>query len=499
MTSGRCKILLLHPPFTLKAENIAEFGVFPPLGLAYLAGVLLDGGYDVEICDLLVQGADHLEDVGGGMTRVGVGQTEIERILREKDPRIVGITNNFTAFSADAVELARLTRNCLPATLIVMGGAHASMATAELLSTGVVDVIVSGEGEFIFRELTAAVSAGDLEGARRVRGTKWAVDGRVIDNGIAEPIADLDIIPPPAYHLLPMERYIWQRKANFATVIRRPVGHMITSRGCRYNCIFCSTKKHFRRLRTRSAANILQEIKLLMRDYGVREIHFHDDSMMSEPEHVRRLCEAILQERLDIRWQVSQGINCARLDEDLLEIMHRSGMYRVGFPIESGSPDTLRFIRKPIQLEKVKKLIEKCNRLGLYCFGCFMIGFPEETRVQIEQTRDFIVHSGLDYAKISITQPLVGSDLYDIFEELGLCKGVDRRGSSYLHTNYDTVHFTADELNRMRDEMMRMFARQRIKNIFQAGGFSRCILPKLRSLEGILYFLKVGWLALRGI
>ena len=120
----------------------------------------------------------------------------------------------------------------------------------------------------------------------------------------------------------------------------------------------------------------------------------------------------------------------------------------------------------------MKKLIEKCNRLGIYCFGCFMIGFPEETPEQIRQTKDFILAPGLDYAKVSITQPLVGSELYDVYNRLGLRKGVDERASTYFHTKYDTVHFKAEELNEMRGELLRAFARQRIRNIFRPGGLS---------------------------
>ncbi|MBI4595314.1 MAG: radical SAM protein [Candidatus Tectomicrobia bacterium] len=492
------KILLLNPPLTIKCEDYKAFGLFPPLGLAYLAGVLIEHGYEVEIRDLMAEGAPQPEKIEDGMIRLGPRQGEIEKLVRNFSPKIVGISNTFTSFSSDAVWLARTIRESLPEALVVMGGAHASMEPRAILAGGAVDVVVIGEGEFIFLELVEAVFGGHLEKARRIGGTIWAVEGEIIDNGWQEPIADLDSIPFPAYQLLPMEHYIWQKKANFATVMRRPVGHIITSRGCRYNCIFCSTTKYFKSFRPRSPENVVREIKLLIHDYGIREMHFHDDSIMSDPKYVRDLCQAILKEGLDICWQVSQGINSALLDDDLLELMHRSGMYRVGFPIESGSPEILRFVRKKIQLDKVKNLIRKCNSLGIYCFGCFMIGFPEETKDQIEQTRDFIMDSGLDYAKISITQPLAGSELYEIYKTLGCCQGVNETGSTYFHTSYDTVNFKAAELNEIRQKMLRSFAWQRLKRILGWRGFARYIVPKVRSREHLLYFLKVSWLALRG-
>jgi radical SAM superfamily enzyme YgiQ (UPF0313 family) len=399
-----------------------------------------------------------------------------------------------------------------------------------------VDVVVIGEGEYVFCDLVSAVLEGRLDVARTIEGTVWAIGGTARDHdaplrvaakqpirgpqsnalpcgsrlnnqssivnrqsSIRNPqsaIPDLDRIPLPAYHLLPMERYIWQRSANFAVAMRRPIGHMITTRGCPFNCIFCSTTQHYKVFRKRSAENVLKEIKLLIDQYGIRELHFHDDSFAADAKRVAALCQMIIDEGLDIRWQVSQGINSCAIDEDLLELMHKSGMYRVGFPIESACAKTLRFIRKPIRLDKVTKLIQKCNELGIYTFGCFMIGFPEETRREIEETIDFILNSGLDYVKVSITQPLVGSDLYPVYQSLNLMEENARHGSTYAHTEYDTIHLKAGELNEIRERVFREFGRRRLRNALTLRGFRRTILPKLNSLEQARYFLKVGRYAL---
>jgi len=493
------KTLLLQSPITLKESDVASFGLFPPLGLAYLAAALLREGFQVEICDLLAEGAERRERVGEGRVRLGLPDAEVEQLLRDKAPDIVGIANCFSSFSDDAVRLARLVRGCLPDALVVMGGAHASVEFAPLLATGVVDAAVVGEGEETFADVVRAIAGGRPEAARGVAGTVWRIGDEVRENAFRAPPADLDALPFPAWPLLPMERYIWQRKANFAAAMRWPIGHMITSRGCLYNCLFCSVRRRFRKFRVRSAANVLAEMELLMRDYGIREFHFHDDCFLARPERVRELCQAILDRKLDIRWQVSQGINSDRLDDDLLELMARSGMYRVGFPIESACRETLRFIRKPVKPERVRQLIEKCNRLGIYVFGCFMIGFPEETRDQIEETLEFAVRSGLDYAKVSAVQPIPGSELFSVFERLGLLAGGLRQGSTYFHTEYDTVHLSAADLNALRARAMRRFAVRRITRMLSQGGLRRFLLPKLRSREQVGYFLRMAWHALRGL
>jgi len=173
------------------------------------------------------------------------------------------------------------------------------------------------------------------------------------------------------------------------------------------------------------------------------------------------------------------------------------GMYRVGFPIESGSMDMLRYMRKPIRLDKVKALIEDCNELGIYCFGCFMIGFPHETKEQIQETYNFILQTGLDYVKVSITQPLAGSELYCEYQKLGLLR-TTASSSTYFHTQYDTAYFRADELNEMRRNILKAFSRKRLKRLFSYSGIKRYVLPKLSSPENLRYFLKVSWLALKG-
>ncbi|MDR3641673.1 MAG: radical SAM protein [Humidesulfovibrio sp.] len=499
MSVGQHDVLLLHPPITLKREDADSFGCYPPLGLAYLAAELERAGHNVKVVDLLVEGADKRSPVDEHNVRIGLSDEDIQAMLAATAPKIVGISNNFTAFSRDAVALAWLVRRSLPQALVVMGGAQATVAAESIVSTGAVDVVVLGEGEFHFRHLVELTLAGEEARARQLPATVWRSELGIINNGYPGPIADLDSLPMPAYHLLPMEKYIWQRHANFAVSRRWPIAHMITTRGCMYNCIFCSTTKLYKKFRPRSAESVLAEMKLLIANYGVREFHFHDDSFLSDPARVRLLCQRIIDEGLNVTWQVSQGINSIRLDEDLLELMHRSGMYRMGFPIESGDLSVLRFIRKPLRLEKVLSLIRKCNELGIYTFGCFMIGFPEETLEQISKTMQFMLDSGLDYAKISIVQPLAGSELYEVFVNHGLVTDTPRHGSTYWHTEYDTLYLTADQLNAMRRLVTRKFAQKRILRMLTPGGLRRHLLPKLRDMEHVRYFLRIMWLALRGI
>lgn len=495
-----CKILLLHPPITLKKEDVLTFGFYPPLGLGYIASVLLKEEVDVEILDILVDGKNHVEDVGNGMVRLGLPKENITEILLTKKPKIVGLTNSFFSFSDDSGRLASIVREALPDAFIIIGGS-ATTEVKRMLSNQVIDCVIVGEAEYIFRDVVACIAAGDIKKAQNISGTVWHVGTEVITNPSRELIQDLDALPFPAYHLLPMEKYIWQKQSNFAATMRWPLMHMITSRGCVYNCNFCSTTRYFQKFRARSIEKVIDEMKLLIKNYGIREFHFIDDYFMSDKKRVEKFCNMIIDSKMDIRWQISQGINIPHVDEELLELMQKSGMYLVGFPIESGCSETLRYMRKPMNLDKVLRLIKKANELGLYTFGCFLIGFPEETRAQIQQTIDFIMNSGLDYPKIAIVQPHHGTDLFPVYERLGLLDestGGIKHGSTFFHTEYNTLYLKADELNAIRRQAFKQFTQQRIKHMMTPTGFKRFIVPKLKTLEGAKYFFRMGYHFVRG-
>jgi radical SAM superfamily enzyme YgiQ (UPF0313 family) len=238
---------------------------------------------------------------------------------------------------------------------------------------------------------------------------------------------------------------------------------------------------------------------VLIQEYGIREFHFHDDCFLAKPNHVQMLCENILAKGLDIRWQVSQGVNSVRLNDDLLKLMHQAGMYRIGFPIESACKDILQLIRKPIRLNHVKRLIKNCNYLGVYTFGCFMIGFPAETREQIKETVSFLLNSGLDYAKISVVQPFPGSDLFTEYKQAGLLKSGLKHTSTYFNSEYDTIHIPATDLNNLRANAAKQFSRRRILRMCSFSGMRRYLFPKLRSFENTVYLIRMAWHALHGL
>lgn len=484
------KVLLLTHPFTIDKAIENNYGAFPPLGLAYIAAMLERSGHEVKILDCFTEGFN-VRQQHKNKIRIGLIDEDILSRIASFKPDVVGISNNFTPYYDDTITLAKLIKINFPNVILMLGGAHVTMAFDSVIKLPFVDFIIRGEGEYTTVELLDhLLNDKPLES---IKGLVWKKkDGSVVVNSDREPIANLDTLPMPACHLLNMKLYLKQKSNNFAYSKRFPIGHMITSRGCLYNCIFCSTSKHFKKFRARSSDNVLDEIEFLVKKYSVKEIHFHDDSFLCNPERVKAICTGILTRDIKISWQISQGVTVWGLKPDMLMLMHKSGMYRIGLPIESGSETTLKFIRKSVNLQKTLDIIEECNKLGIFTHGNFIIGFPYETKEDIEETASFIYRSNLDFVKLLICQPLAGSDLYSVYVKENLIKETPFSASTYENTKYDTTVFSAIELNRMREEIMRNFLKARIKTLLTVEGFRKSVYPKLNSIDKLVYSLKLA-------
>lgn len=488
------KILLLNPNFTIKYESRNDFSFFPPLGLGYLAALLEPKGHTVAIRDLNLKfgrrGEVVSQPIAGGAIRYGMDEEETRNLIAEFAPDLVGVSSIFTPFYLDALRVCRLVKEVNPKIPTVIGGAHASMEYKSVIVDPAVDFVIRGEAEIPFTKLIERMSAG--ERWEDIPGVVWKEGETVRDGGMGEQVANLDTLPFPAYHLLDMPFYTSRKDKNFAYSMRFPIGHMITSRGCPYTCVFCSTRNFFPNYRVNSAERVLSEIDFLVKEYKVREIHFHDDAFLIQRKRVEAICNLLLERKLDLKWQISQGVNLNLVDEKLLELMHRSGMYRMGLPIESGSVRTLELIRKRVKLDHAQKVIAAANRLGVFTHANFIIGFPFETEADIRETHEFAAKSGVDFLKMLICQPLAGSELYETYKREGLLDEI-RHSSTYTSTDYSTGHFSAAELNRLRREILRSYHIERVKRVLNPISFARTVLPKVKDAESFVYALRLGY------
>lgn len=467
------KVFLILPPYTIPATMPKR--VQPPLGIGYLGSYLEKYGYEVELCDSLIEDFDHSEVVYEDFIRYGLPDEEIRKKIQRFQPDVVGISCLFTIQAKSAYRIAEIARECDPDIITIMGGAHPSAMTDEVMQQGTIDFVIPGEGELTFYRLLQAIEKGDDFG--RIPGIVFNQDGQLVQTPPADFIMNLDELPMPARHLLPMEKYFeMDRPHGTATRYKRSTP-IITSRGCPAKCTFCSIHTVWgREFRGRSGQNVVEELKLLADRYQVKEIQIEDDNLTYNKPRAHELLDKVIAEDLDLSFTTPNGIAAWVLDRPLLEKLRKAGFYRLTLAIESGNEQVLHdIVRKPLKLKKVREVVAMSKDLGFELDTFFVVGFPGETKEQIQDTFDFANSLDVDNAKFFIATPYPGTELYQIAQEKGyLNKDFDfHNGLSFTKGQISTEDFTSTELEGM-------VARASLKT--QMNFLRRNPMPYLKSL-----------------
>jgi radical SAM superfamily enzyme YgiQ (UPF0313 family) len=320
----------------------------------------------------------------------------------------IGITATTNLMPA-ARKLVQAARSQLPSARIVMGGVHPTILPEEILAWPEVDYVLRGEGEFSIGELVSGKDLGSI------KGLSFKQDGQIIHNAPRDLIPDLDQIPFPAWRLLPIKNYV----PALGGYKKLPAVSLITSRGCSGSCTYCNNF-FGQRVRKRSAENVIAELKMLVTDYGIREIYFYDDSFTEFPSKVIDLCKKMVAEKLGLSWSCFARVNI--VNEDLLRAMKEAGCHHISYGIESGSPDLLDCIDKKVSLEKIEQTIALTKKVGIDLLLGFMLGLPGETRETMEQSVRFGLKLDPDMIIFDIATPFPGTKLYEWADQHGYLK-----------------------------------------------------------------------------
>jgi anaerobic magnesium-protoporphyrin IX monomethyl ester cyclase len=416
------KVLLINPS---KVHRRGAKGVRLglPLGLMYIAAVLEKNSVPVKIFDSLISDNTRITEYPE-YTHHGVSSDYLKQIVDKESPDIVGITSPFTSQIENTIQVARLIKEISPNIFVVAGGPHFSVRGRQFLEENPeVDVVVAGEGEIAMLELVKALE--NKSPYNNIKGlifrSRSSQNGVEIKNNRPELIKDLDSLPLPAYHLVDMERYfhflgkgLSSRPGKYSRSIS-----MITSRGCPYNCIFCSIHLHMGRLwRAHSADYVFSHISQVVHKYGVRHISFEDDNFTFNPQRCEDIINQILESNLNIGWDTPNGVRADTLNEGLLKKMKQSGCQKLIVAAESGDQETLdKIIHKSLKLENIIRVAHWCKKLKIKLESSFVIGFPGETKAKIQKTIDFAFRL---YKKFDVkpdllfATPLIGTKLYEI-------------------------------------------------------------------------------------
>jgi len=432
------KILLAYPPITKFERYSSSIGSSGgqqiPLGLFYLASYLRQNGFEADVVDAEAT-AQSNEQI-------------IER-LRTGQFRVLGISATTVAFH-HALELAEMVKSSLPQTIIVIGGPHISCEPSHPMKFSAFDFAVRNEGEETLTELMKAIR--DERAFENIRGLIFRKNGQIIVNDKRSYIDDIDALPLPAYELISDFKHYNPPPCNYKKV---PVANIITSRGCPNQCTFCDTTVFGRRIRFRSAESIVSEIELLVKQHGVKEIAFVDDTFTVSSSRIYELFDLVRAKGLRFPWTCMARINT--VNEDLLRYMKNNGCWHISFGIESGDELVLKEIRKNLKIEDVKQVIDTCHRIGILTKGFFMIGHPLETLETIDKTIAFMKQLKLDDVVVTFNTPLPGTYQYDHASEYGQLDKSDWSNFNFWNPVFIPCGLTRDILLAKHRNFYRQF------------------------------------------
>ncbi|MCX6731762.1 MAG: radical SAM protein [Candidatus Parcubacteria bacterium] len=439
----RLRVLLMKP--YSRADEL-----IPPFSLGYLATAIRKN-HNVEILD-------------GIKEKLTLGK--LEKILREKNPDIIGI-QVFTFHIATTKDYLRLIKRVLPKTKIILGGPHPSARPDDIFGFfPEADWAFKGEAEIGLAKLLDLVAEGGTSGENLVGvpGLIWRDGDRTIINEQIF-IENLDELGMPSWDLIRPDTYPLAPHGGFFK--NYPIAPIIISRGCPFSCTYCAG--HLvsgKKIRFRGADNVIEEIKILYHQYGIREIHIEDDNFTFNRNLVMDFCRKLKEDNLNISWTCPNGVRLDTLDKVLLLAMKDAGLYSISVGIESGSERILKDMKKNLTKETIKEKINLIRECGLDVSGFFIIGYPTETKDDIMETIDFARSLDLKRAGFSLFKPFPGTEITRNLIEKGELKEIsDEDWTRFVLADavYAPIGFTREEMKKLRRKaLLRFYLRPKI-------------------------------------
>jgi anaerobic magnesium-protoporphyrin IX monomethyl ester cyclase len=447
------RVCLINPP-RIQPKSWGRPNVFPPISLAWVAAEL-EKKHAVCIIDAPTEGWKNLEEMDATKYRVGLStQTIAERISQWK-PDVVIIEIPFSGWSKTAFEVASTAKKVQKNISVVLFGQHPSARPQDCLANIDVDFVVVGEPDNTVSELVDMLGAGKQD-FKMINGLGFKVEGKAVLTGKRAVIEDLDALPFPARHLLPMEAYYNAvKELPLRGEIHKPWTIMITSRGCPYNCVFCSNCIVWgKKWRPRTPKNVVDELEHVVKTYGVKQIDFYDDNMTLDKKRMGDICDLIFKRGLHIEWFTPNGIRADTLDEPLLRKMKAAGCKKIRIAPESGVQRVVNdVIGKNLDLKSVEQAVVACKKVGVKVGCFFVIGLIGETKAEIEETIKFaykLRRLGADSFIFSIAMPIYGTAFYEQAKEGGYLKeGFCDYALAATEPLVETAEFSADDLREL--------------------------------------------------
>jgi len=361
--------LIGNDPVIIKDQQ----GIYPPLGILYMAACLKAKDYEVKVIDAQASGQDHAEVA--------------EEVLQFK-PDIVGLTA--MTFTLVDVKLTIQEIRKRLKTTIVIGGPHTAIYPEECFEKDGLnaDYVIVGEGEITMDTLCQDIALGKATN-RIYRQEKF--------------IQDLNELPFPARELTDIDKYYSVLSAD------TPTTTAFSSRGCPFSCAYCDRPALGKGFRAMDASRVADEMEWCQ-NHGIKEIFFYDDTFSVSMKRVQQICDEIKKRNIKIKWDVRTRVNV--VNEELLKSMKEAGCERIHFGVETGNPRVVKELQKGTSIEQVEKAFDLCKKYGIKTLAYFMMGNPTETMEDVKDTLRVSRRIKPDFMQMTILSPFPATQIY---------------------------------------------------------------------------------------
>ena len=399
------KTLIINPPAETGFERSGRWpskstggACQEPLFLAYAAAVLEKNNLDVELIDCRPE------------------YISLEELLKKATPGVglIVIQTSTPSIDLDLVS-ARALKEKNNNILIALVGPHPAVFDREILAEHFyVDIIIRGEYDYTIRDLAREIEL--RSNFKEIKGITYRRGSEIIRNESAEPIANLDELPYPARHFLPLDKYFEP------LFVGRPTLRLISSRGCPFHCTFCAWPQmmYGHAFRARNPIKVADEIEFMKKEYKIKEYYFDDDTFTIDARRVNAICDEIIRRKINLPFECLARVNT--VTPELLKKMKLAGCRVIRYGVESASPDILKNINKQITVEQIISAFRETKQAGIKTHATIMFGLPGETEATIKQTIKFVLELDPDYAQFPIAIPYPGTEFYKLVKANGWLK-----------------------------------------------------------------------------
>jgi len=403
------KTLIINPPSEFGFDRSGRWPakavggtMIEPIFLAYAAAVLEQANLPIELIDCRPF------------------YISLEALLKRinKEVGLIVLQTSTVSIEQDLNTAKKIKEN-FPDLKILLVGTHVSALDKEIMEKNdFIDFIARGEYDYTIRDLAKSLNSNNAN-FENILGLTFRRGQEIIRNQNRPYIENLDELPFPARHFLPMETYfepIFKSKKTY---------RLVGSRGCPYQCTFClwTQTMYGRRMRSRSPKSIVDEIEILIKDLGAKGLYFEDDTFTLIPERAIAICDEMLKRKIKIPWSCMGRVDT--LNEPMLKKMKQAGCYTIRFGIESASQEVLDRAHKGTKVEQFHQACDMVKKSGIEFHAAYTFGLPGETKESMEKTIQFAKNLGSEYAQFAIAMPFPGTDFFAEAQKNGWLSTLD--------------------------------------------------------------------------